>query len=153
MIFPTVKAKTLAGRELTFPGATSGKVALLFVAFEQASQQQINSWFPVLLEDVLREGRVEYYEIPMISGAYRLVSRFIDSGMRGGVPRELHDRTATFYGDRSAFFEALDIRDTSNAILFVLDNKGEIVFRVEGSADAARVIATKAALQQARERR
>jgi hypothetical protein len=149
MKFPTVRAKTLAGRELTFPDATSGKVALLFVAFEQAAQRQINSWFSPLLEGLLAEGRIEYYEIPMISGAYGPVSRFIDRGMRGGVPIALHDRTATFYGDRTPFFQALEIRDSSAAILFVLNSQGDILFRVEGFADAARVRATKAAIAAA----
>jgi hypothetical protein len=152
MIFPTVTAKTLAGRTVQFPEATSGKIALLFVAFEQASQQQINTWFPVLLKDVLREGRVEYYEVPMISGAYRLVSRFIDSGMRGGVPKDLHDRIATFYGDRSSFFTSLDIQSTGDAILFVLSASGEILVRVQGSADPAKVAKVKAVMNHALEK-
>jgi hypothetical protein len=48
------------------------------------------------------------------------------------VPQALHDRTATYYGPRQAFFDALHITDTSKPYLFVLDKQGHIVFRTSG---------------------
>jgi hypothetical protein len=149
MRFPTVEANTLSGRTVVFPQATAGKVALLFVAFEQGAQTQINSWFPVLIDEILQQKQIEYYEIPMISGNYKLVSGFIDSGMRSGVPATLHDRTATFYGDRRAFFAAFKVQDLSAARLFVLNALGEVVFQAVGAATATSVGEVKRAIATA----
>jgi ATP10 protein len=132
--FPTVRAKTLAGRCVTFPAATKGKVGIIFVAFEQSAQTQIDSWVTPMLSNYLDQADVSYYEIPMISGGYKPVSRFIDSGMRSGVPSDLHDRTATFYGNQSVFFETMKIVDSTRAYLFVLSRDGRIVYRTSGAS-------------------
>jgi hypothetical protein len=132
LLFPTITAQTLANRSVVFPAETAGKVGLFFVAFEQEAQQQINSWVEPLLSQYLTSDQVIYYEIPMISGAFGMVSSFIDGGMRRGVPKDLHDRTATYYGPRQAFFDALAITDTSKPYLFVVDQQGRIVFRTAG---------------------
>jgi hypothetical protein len=145
--FPTVRAKTLAKRCVRFPDETKGKVGLVFVAFEQGAQQDINSWVSPFIGDVLSNDAVSYYEIPMISGAYKPVSRFIDGGMRGGVPKDLHDRTATFYGKRADFFQSMAITDESRAYLFVLSRDGRIMFRTEGAATAEKISAARKALE------
>jgi ATP10 protein len=145
--FPTVSAKTLAKRCVRFPDETKGKVGLVFVAFEQGAQQDINSWVSPFIGDVLDNDKVSYYEIPMISGAYKPVSRFIDGGMRGGVPKDLHDRTATFYGKRADFFQSMAITDQSRAYLFVLSRDGRIVFRTDGPATTEKVSAAREALE------
>jgi ATP10 protein len=145
--FPTISAKTLAKRCVRFPEETKGKVGLVFVAFEQGAQQDINSWVDPFIGDVLSNDAVSYYEIPMISGTYKPVSRFIDGGMRGGVPKNLHDRTATFYGKRADFFESMAISDQSRAYLFVLSRDGRIVFRTAGPATAEKISAARNALE------
>jgi hypothetical protein len=83
----------------------------------------------------------------MISGAYKPVSRFIDRGMRGGVPKSLHDLTATFHGERREFFSSMKITDRKRAYLFVLARQGEIVFRTSGFATAGTVDEARAAIE------
>jgi ATP10 protein len=145
--FPSITAKTLAGRCVAFPKATRGKVGLVFVAFEQGAQSRIDTWVEPLVSGYLTNKDIAYYEIPMISGAYTPVSRLIDSGMRGGVPTDLHDRTATFYGDRAAFFSSMKIEDRSNAYLFVLSRTGQIVHRASGSSTAELVAEVRKAIE------
>jgi ATP10 protein len=147
VFFPTISAKTLANRCVTFPKETQGKVGVLFVAFEQGAQSEIDTWVDPVINNYLNDDRVSYYEIPMISGAYKPVSRFIDGGMRGGVPSKLHDRTATFYGKRSAFFSSMNISNRTHAYLFVLSREGRIVFRSSGSASAEQVADTIEAIE------
>jgi ATP10 protein len=147
MMFPTIHAKTLAKRCVVFPSETKGKVGLVFVAFEQRAQADINTWVDPLITDYLASPDVEYYEIPMISGAYRPVARLIDGGMRGGVPVDLHDRTATFYGDRRRFFAATAITDESKPYLFVLNRTGHVVYRTDGPATPETIAATRQAIE------
>jgi ATP10 protein len=149
MLFPTVQANTLAGRCIVFPDETKGRAAIIFVAFEQRAQQQIDTWVEPFIGEYLERDDVAYYEIPMISGVYRPVSRFIDGGMRGGVPKDLHDRTATYYGKRGAFFDAMGITDQSKAYLYVLSRDGEIIFRASGSATVGDIESAKAAVETA----
>jgi hypothetical protein len=150
--FPTISAKTLAQRCVRFPEETKGKVGLVFVAFEQQAQQDIDTWVSPLIGDLLKNDDVSYYEIPMISGVYKPVSRLIDGGMRGGVPKDLHDRTATFYGKRADFFSSMAITDQSRAHLFVLSRDGRIMFRTSGPATVEKVAAARNALDQELER-
>jgi ATP10 protein len=138
MKFPTFNAKTLFGREVTFPDVVKGKIGIIFVAFEQGAQEQINSWSEPFIKKYLDNDAVAYYEIPMLSGNYKLLSGFIDGGMRGGVPESLHDKTATFYGNRDEFFSSQEITDKSLAYLFILDESGNIVFRSEGTYSEAK---------------
>ncbi len=147
VLFPTVSAKTLAGRCVTFPKETRGQVGLVFVAFEQRAQTDIDSWVDPLIADYLDSEQVSYYEIPMISGGYKPVSRLIDGGMRGGVPKKLHDKTATFYGDRADFFSSMEITDKKRAYLFVLSRDGRIVYRDSGRATADGVKAASQAIE------
>jgi ATP10 protein len=147
MLFPTVRAQTLSGRCVVFPDETQGKVGIYFVAFEQQAQSQIDTWVDPFIRRYLDREDVSYFEIPMISTVFRPVAKLIDGGMRGGVPRSLHDRTATFYGNRKAFFERLAIKDRSKAYLFVVDRSGEILFRAEGSfSEQAMISADNAVL-------
>jgi hypothetical protein len=148
--FPTVRAKTLSGKCVTFPDATRGKVGVIFVAFEQAAQSDIDSWVTPMISGYLNEADVSYYEIPMISGNYKPVARLIDGGMRGGVPQSLHARTATFYGERSPFFSSMKIADRKRAYMFVLSRSGDIVFRSSGPATPDAVVKAKAAIEAER---
>jgi hypothetical protein len=148
--FPTIPAKTLAGRSVTFPDETRGRIGLIFVAFEQRAQQDITTWVKPLIERYLDAPDIGYYEIPMISSEYRSSAGQIDGGMRSGVPKDLHDRTATFYGDREGFFTSLGIGDQSVAYLFVLNQKGEVVFHTQGRANATDIAAVDAAIAAAR---
>jgi hypothetical protein len=147
--FPTVAATTLAGRPVTFPDAVVGQVGLLFVAFRQRAQADINTWVTPLIGTYLDSADVAYYEIPMISGGYRWVSGWIDGGMRGGVPGDLHDRTATYYGPRATFYAEMNIGDRSRPYLFVLDRAGRVVHRADGPATPAAVADVEAAIASA----
>lgn len=127
-LFPTLAAQTLAKRAVTFPQETAGKVGLLFVAFERDAQEQINSWLAPLLQQYVFSDEVSYYEVPMISGGYGMVATFIDGGMRRGVPQTLHDRTATYYGPRDAFFKALNITELPSPICLSSINRAASCF-------------------------
>jgi hypothetical protein len=146
--FPTFSAQTLSGQAVTFPAVTAGKRSILFVAFEPNAQPQIDSWAaPFILKYIDTPG-IAYFEIPMISDVYRPVSGFIDGGMRAGVPKGLHAKTATFYGNRDQFFNALNITDVSQAYLFILDESGTIIHREQGAYSEAKALAAASALNK-----
>lgn len=134
-VFPEIRARTLSGKDVTFPDTTSGEVALVAVAFVRGAQIMLDSWTEPF-ERACREDGV--YEVPMIEGSlWKLMSGFIDSGMRSGIPEKKHDNVATYYGDTKKIRDELGIRDASIGYVYLLDEKGTIIFEGKGYADEA----------------
>ncbi len=146
MRFPEVTGRTLAGRAVTFPAETYPQSAIIVVALRQQAQAVINAWFPPLLAELAVSSSVRYYEIPMIALGFKPVARWIEGGMRGGVPVNLHDQTATAYRFRRSFCRALAIADFTVPYFFVLSPTWEIRHREQGAVTAAKVQAIRQAL-------
>ncbi|MDG6224454.1 MAG: hypothetical protein QCI82_02970 [Candidatus Thermoplasmatota archaeon] len=131
--FPKIAARTLSGREISFPDEASGKLSLIAVAFVRGAQSQLDSWTEPFERACSEDG---VYEIPMIQGkVWSVLSGFIDGGMRSGIPEWKHDSVATYYGDTSSFRKEMGIEDMSKGYVFLLDHEGNIIYRGSGTAD------------------
>ncbi len=131
--FPKIEGISLSGNDVTFPDIVVGKPTVLAVAFRQKAQQCINSW--VVDELLVKYGvnkSINYYEIPMLGGQYKMARNWIDGGMRGGVPKFLHDYTVTYYGPLRSYFKSLDISNKGDCYMYVLDSQGIVVDRFNG---------------------
>lgn len=111
-----------------------GKVTLICIAFVRSAQNMIDSWVEPFEREFRKDSRFAVYEIPMISKAWKVISRVIDSGMRGGIPVDKHDNVVTFYGDYSGYQKILGMEDTNLAYVFLLDPKGIIHWKGQGYA-------------------
>ena len=52
------------------------------------------AWFESAFSD---EPAIQLFEVPIIGGFAKLGKWFIDSGMRSGTPKEMHDHVLTAY--------------------------------------------------------
>ena len=129
--FPEVTADSLAKTPVSIPGSAQGKVALIAVAFLQQSQPQLDSWLGPFTERFGSKEGFTFYEVPMISSGYRFMSFIIDSGMRGGIPKEKHKNVVTMYGDVEKYMQALDL-DARYGYAFLLDREGIIRWQGKG---------------------
>lgn len=131
--FPIIEGISLSGNKVVFPDVVIGKPTVLAIAFRRNAQNCINSW---VVDDLLIKygvnKSINYYEIPMLGGQYKMARNWIDGGMRGGVPKFLHDYTVTYYGPLRSYFKSLDIQDRGDCYMFVLDSKGVVVERFTG---------------------
>jgi hypothetical protein len=60
----------------------------------------------------------------------------IDGGMRAGIPNtQVRERTITVYTDKSKFKKALEIPNEKTIYLFLVNKKGEILWRESGVYD------------------
>jgi hypothetical protein len=76
---------------------------------------------------------VVYYEFPVIRKMNILSRTFINEGMRAGIPNtKSRERTVTFYTDKMAFKEALDIPDEEQIYVLLVDSSGQVLWRTEG---------------------
>ena len=131
--FPTIRAESLSGKEVTLPDDISSETALIGIAFVRKAQLMLDSWLEPF-EDVCKGESI--YEVPMIEGAFwKIFSGFIDGGMRAGIPEDKHDNVMTFYGNASEIRKELDMDDKSLGYVFLLDDDGIIQFSGKGYAE------------------
>ena len=130
--FPNIMANTLKKVPLAIPKDLNQTVNIVILVFERQAQAKVNTWAEMILSEMEPQDHISYYEIPMMSGMYSPIGWQIDNWMRAGIPKDYHDNTATFYGNRKFVFDELDISDRSSCYLFVLDKSGRIQFRAEG---------------------
>jgi hypothetical protein len=129
--FPEVKADSLAKTPVSLPGSAHGKVTLIVVAFLQQSQPQLDSWLGPFAERFGGKEGFTFYEVPMISSGYKFMRFIIDSGMRGGIPKEKHKNVVTMYGDVEKYMKELDL-DARYGYAFLLDREGIIRWQGKG---------------------
>ena len=133
--FPTLQAERLTGQTVTFPDDLTEEVNILIVAFDQKAQQLVDSWGRLILAKYEPQPNISYHEVPMISGWYRPMAGQIDRWMRQGIPAQYHENTVTFYGNRAPYMRELRMTRRNSCYVFVLDRKGQIVYRAEGMMD------------------
>ena len=130
--FPKIEGISLSGDKVTFPDVLVGKPSVLAVAFRQKAQKCINTWADELLLKYGIDKSINYYEIPMLGGQYTMARNWIDGGMRGGVPKPLHDYTVTYYGSLRSYFKSLEISSKGDCYMYVLNSEGVVVDRHNG---------------------
>ena len=130
--FPTIEGISLSGNNVKFPDVLIGKPTVLAVAFKQKAQLCINSWADEFFPRYGINKDIQYYEIPMLGGHWTMARNWIDGGMRGGVPKPLHDYTVTYYGPLRSYYKSLGISQRGDCYMYVLDKNGIVIDRFNG---------------------
>jgi hypothetical protein len=77
---------------------------------------------------------VRYYELPTIRRLNFLSRRFINEGMRAGIPDpEARERTITLYLDKDLFRQALQLPSEDHIYVMLLDRQGKVLWQAEGT--------------------
>ena len=97
-LFPRLEAEFLTGRKAVLPDAAAGKVALVMMGFTYDSRFAVEKWAEHVNREFGTNDKVTFFEVPVIGGMGRMAKWFIDSGMRKGTPKELHENVITVYG-------------------------------------------------------
>ena len=129
--FPEVTAESLAKTLESIPDSAKGKVTLIVVAFLQQSQPQLDSWLGPFAERFGSKEGFTFYEVPMISSGYKFMRFVIDSGMRGGTPKNKHKNVVTMYGDVEKYMNELNL-EARYGYAFLLDKEGIIRWQEKG---------------------
>lgn len=95
---PKLQGDYLTKRKATLPDDARGKTAMLAFGFSYDSRFAVAAWVKAWDKKHKDDPKFTFYEIPMIGGLARLGAPFIDSGMRKGTPKELHENVITVYG-------------------------------------------------------
>jgi hypothetical protein len=134
MQLPAVSGSNLERKKLNLPEDLEGERNLVFVAFQQWQQRQVDSWLPFARQVEEAYPELRYYELPTIQRLNVLARTFINEGMRAGIPDPVaRERTITLYVDKAAFREALDLPGEENIYRLLLDRRGWVLWQAEGA--------------------
>ncbi len=131
--FPEVSGTNLDRQDFTFPQDAPKEFSLIFVAFLQRQQDDVNTWIPFAQRLEQSNDRIIYYEFPTINEMGPMRRTFINEGMRAGIPDPLsRQRTITLYLNKQRFLKQLEIDDQSEIQVYLVRQDGEIVWRTRG---------------------
>ncbi len=137
--FPDVVGESLAGEVVELPGSLGGQPAIVLVGYLQEAQFDIDRWLMGLIQ---AGAAVPILELPTIPGLVpTLASRWIDEGMRSGIPAEDWAIVVTLYG--SAARPVAELTGTTNgrlARVMLLDADGDVAWFHDRGYSASRAI-------------
>jgi hypothetical protein len=147
-VFPRLEAEFLTGRKAVLPDAAAGKWALILMGFTYDSRFDVEAWVEHMGGDVGPNEQVTYFQVPVIGGMGRLAKWFIDSGMRKGTPKTLHENVITVYGGVDRWKRAMGFAKTheKSAYLALLGPDGRIQWMHHGGYAEDAMFALKSAL-------
>jgi ATP10 protein len=140
MTFPPVSGSNLLRQKRILPQDFQGKLNLVFIAFKQWHQMEVDSWIPLAKELEQQYEDLAYYELPTIQSMNSFSKMFINEGMRAGIPNsKTRERTITLYLNKNDFRTALGMPDEDHIYILLIDRQGKEFFRARGpnNRDAA----------------
>lgn len=134
LIFPKISTYNLEGQKFDLPQDFKGKLNIVVIAFKREHQYLINEWMPFLDDLAEKNPGLAYYELPTLQVTYSLFRRFIDGGMRSGIPdKNARERTITLYINKNAFRKELNIPDEKTIYILLINKDGKVLWRTQGS--------------------
>jgi hypothetical protein len=134
MNFPTVSGSNLLRQKLVLPHDFQGELNIVFVAFLQWQQMEVNSWIPLAKELEEQTKGLYYYELPTIQSRNVFSRTFINEGMRAGIPnRTSRERTITLYLNKASFRRDLGMLDEDHIYVLIVDRLGKVLLSTRGS--------------------
>lgn len=136
--FPTLAGTRLTDEPVIIPGDFAGKPVLLLIGYVQDAQFDIDRW----LLGLAQVGTpVQVLEVPTIRGwVPRIISGWIDSGMRSGIPEEDWRIVATVYRDAPKIVEFLGNDQPLNGRIVLLDAEGLVNWIHDRGYSAAKLL-------------
>lgn len=133
--FPRLEGEFLTGRKAILPDAATGKTALVLLGFTYQSRFSVESWADRVRPAFAQRPNTTFFEVPVLGGMARLGKWFIDSGMRSGTPRELHENVITVWGGVDRWKALMNVRSTAqdDAYVVLIDPKGQVLWLHHGN--------------------
>ncbi len=125
---PDLRGEYLSGRDARLPEDANGRVTLVMMGFTYASRKPVEAWAGRVRPAFAALDRATFYEVPVIGGMARMGKWFIDSGMRRGTPKALHENVITVWGQTDAWKARLGVTNATDeqAWLVLLDREGRV---------------------------
>jgi hypothetical protein len=130
--FPLVTGTNLLGETLNLP-EDFAPLTLVLMSFDEAQTARTAAWLPLAQELAEQHPTFAYYNVPTLKSVNALVRVAITGGMVLAVPQEVHAVTVMlFLEEKQLFLDALGIPDIDQPQAFLLNDAGEVIWRMRG---------------------
>lgn len=142
-IFPTVTADDLNGDSKTLPADLPGETTIVFIAYKQNQQADVNTWvYGLGLDPSIGP---EFVEVPVVGRGARMMRSFVDNGMRSGITdTAMRARTITLYESVSLVNDPLGFTGRNQIRVALVRRNGEVLWSTSGPATEAGMAELKA---------
>lgn len=131
--FPTVTADDLNGDSKTLPADLPGDPTIVFIAYKQRQQPDVNTWVNALGLDPSRGA--EFVEVPVVGSGAKLFRGMVDNGMRSGITdTAMRARTITLYENVNLVNTPLGFSGRNQIRVLVVRKNGEVLWSTSGPA-------------------
>lgn len=123
---------------MALPDALKGKIGVLVVGFSHGSQGEVSNWGRLITAEYGQNRGVEYYEIPMLGGAPKMLRGMIVKKMGSSVPAAERPHFLPLMDDDKPWRAAAHYDKADDAYVLVVDGDGLVRWQTQGDAtDAA----------------
>jgi hypothetical protein len=145
--FPSVTGTNLLDETLQLPDDFDG-LTLVLMSFDEAQTSQTVSWLPLAQALAAEYPNFSYYNLPTLNAVAPLMRAFISRGMTLVVPADFHAITVMlFLEDKQLFLDALLIPDIDAPQSFLLNDAGDVIWRMRGDYSAESGASLRAAVE------
>jgi hypothetical protein len=132
--FPAIQATSLDGAHMNLPANFSGELNLVIISFAREQQQEVDSWIPTARKIESVHSQFRFYELPTMSRENLLYRWWFDEALRSNTTeKDLRSRILTAYVNKHAFKKSLKIENEKRVVAILVDQKGQVYWRADGS--------------------
>lgn len=126
--------KTLSGKQVNLPDLFKNKFAFIAYGFSRKCQNDFDSWLIPFRKRYQSNNQVSYLEIPMIGEKSKVQRFFIQTGMKAGINKKLHDHIMVFFGDLAVYKYFYGFSQINVGYFFLVDKSSKIIWQYMGEA-------------------
>ena len=135
-VFPAVTADDLNGISKTLPSDLPGDPTIVFIAYKQGQQPDVDGWVYGLGLDPAQGP--EFVEVPIVGRAARMMKSVVDNGMRSGITdTNMRARTITLYENIRVLNDPLGFSGRNEIRVLLVRPSGQVLWSASGPATAA----------------
>lgn len=153
--FPKISGETLDHKTLTLPSDCAGKKTIIGMAYSDKAQDALISWYePAFEKFVAKVGMFDYqydvhlYFIPMFIGLKQSLYETTLKKLREENRKDLYPYVIFYKGELEPYETSLNMKDKNTPYVFVLDEKGNIVYSTTGEYSEKKMEAIEAVLEK-----
>jgi len=143
--FPTIGGETLAGKKITIPESTLGKITIVGMAYSKKSEDMLKSWYqPMYDKFIAQTGMFDDYDvniyfIPMFTGTKKLAYNKTIKNLKASSKKDLHPYVMFYKGELEPYVTDLKMDHKELPYFFVLDKKGNIIYSTQGFCNEQKI--------------
>ncbi|MFZ1942214.1 MAG: hypothetical protein WBG23_15585 [Acidobacteriaceae bacterium] len=132
---------------MNLPADFAGQLNLVIISFAREQQQEVDSWVPAARKIESAHSQFRFYELPTMSRENLLYRWWFDEALRSNTTdKDLRSRILTAYVNKRTFKKSLDIENEKRVVAILVDPKGHVYWRADGSYNDAGTAALLSAL-------